>query len=154
MTTMLRLGTRGSALALAQSGGIAATIIAELGTQVELVTVQTEGDRNPAAIAQIGGTGVFVTALRDALLARQVDLAVHSFKDLPTAPAPGSGRDRRAAPPSCSAWASGSRSSRSAATSTPASARSAPASWTASCWPAPGCSASAGPMRSPRCSTR
>jgi len=86
---MLRLGTRGSALALAQSGAIAATVIAELGTQVELVTVQTEGDRNPAAIAQIGGTGVFVTALRDALLARQVDLAVHSFKDLPTAPAPG-----------------------------------------------------------------
>jgi hydroxymethylbilane synthase len=64
-------------------------VIAELGSQVELVTVQTEGDRNPAAIAQIGGTGVFVTALRDALLARQVDLAVHSFKDLPTAPAPG-----------------------------------------------------------------
>ena len=86
---MLRLGTRGSALALAQSGAIAATVIAELATQVELVTVQTEGDRNPAAIAQIGGTGVFVTALRDALVARQVDLAVHSFKDLPTSPAPG-----------------------------------------------------------------
>jgi hydroxymethylbilane synthase len=86
---MLRLGTRGSALALAQSGAIAATVIAELATQVELVTVQTEGDRNPAAIAQIGGTGVFVTALRDALTARQVDLAVHSFKDLPTSPAPG-----------------------------------------------------------------
>ena len=86
---MLRLGTRGSALALAQSGAIAATVIAELGAQVEMVTVQTEGDRNPAAIQQIGGTGVFVTALRDALLARQVDLAVHSFKDLPTAPAPG-----------------------------------------------------------------
>jgi hydroxymethylbilane synthase len=89
MTGMLRLGTRGSALALAQSGAIAATVISELRTQVELVTVQTEGDRNPAAIAQIGGTGVFVTALRDALVARQVDLAVHSFKDLPTAPAPG-----------------------------------------------------------------
>ena len=86
---MLRLGTRGSALALAQSGAVAATIISELGTQVELVTVQTEGDVNSAAIAQIGGTGVFVTALRDALLAGEVDLAVHSFKDLPTAPAPG-----------------------------------------------------------------
>ena len=88
-SSMLRLGTRGSPLALAQSGAVAATVIAELATQVELVTVQTEGDRNPAAIAQIGGTGVFVTALRDALLAHQVDLAVHSFKDLPTAPAPG-----------------------------------------------------------------
>ncbi len=86
---MLRLGTRGSALALAQSGQVAATIIAELGVQVELVTVQTEGDVNRAAIAQIGGTGVFVTALRDALLADEVDLAVHSYKDLPTAPAPG-----------------------------------------------------------------
>jgi len=86
---MLRLGTRGSALALAQSGQVAATIIAELGVQVELVTVQTAGDLSSAAIAQIGGTGVFVTALRDALLAGEVDLAVHSYKDLPTAPAPG-----------------------------------------------------------------
>jgi hydroxymethylbilane synthase len=86
---MLSLGTRGSALALAQSGQVAATVIAELGRQVELVTVQTEGDVNSAAIAQIGGTGVFVTALRDALLAGEVDLAVHSYKDLPTAPAPG-----------------------------------------------------------------
>jgi hydroxymethylbilane synthase len=51
--------------------------------------VQTEGDVNAAAIAQIGGTGVFVTALRDALLAGQVDLAVHSYKDLPTAAAQG-----------------------------------------------------------------
>ena len=85
----LRLGTRGSALALAQSGAIAATVISELGRHVELVTVLTAGDVNPAAIAQIGGTGVFVTALRDALLAGEVDLAVHSFKDLPTAPAPG-----------------------------------------------------------------
>ena len=86
---MLRLGTRGSALALAQSGGIAATIIAELDRQVEMVSVQTAGDLSTAAIAQIGGTGVFVTALREALLAREVDVAVHSYKDLPTAPAPG-----------------------------------------------------------------
>ena len=85
----LRLGTRGSALALAQSGGVADRIRGGLGRTVELVTVQTEGDRNSAAIAQIGGTGVFVTALREALLHREVDLAVHSYKDLPTAPAPG-----------------------------------------------------------------
>ena len=89
MRPMLRLGTRGSALAVAQSGQVAATIITELGVQVELVTVQTAGDVSSAAIAQIGGTGVFVTALRDALLADEVDLAVHSYKDLPTAPAPG-----------------------------------------------------------------
>ena len=86
---LLRLGTRGSALALAQSGGIAATVIAELGRHVEMLTVQTAGDLSSAAISQIGGTGVFVTALRDALLAGEVDFAVHSYKDLPTAPAPG-----------------------------------------------------------------
>ena len=86
---LLRLGTRGSALALAQSGGIAATVIAELGRHVELVTVQTVGDLSQAAISQLGSTGVFVTALRDALLAGEVDFAVHSYKDLPTAPAPG-----------------------------------------------------------------
>jgi porphobilinogen deaminase len=171
MTGMLRLGTRGSALALAQSGAIAATVISELRTQVELVTVQTEGDRNPAAIAQIGGTGVFVTALRDALVARQVDLAVHSFKDLPTAPAPGlviaavpvreDPRDVLVARdgltlgelPTGSRSASVSTSSRSAATSTPASARCAPASWTASCWPAPACSGWTGSTRRPRCWT-
>ena len=89
MPDVLRLGTRGSALALAQSGHVAAAIHAHLGRQVELVRVQTEGDVNAAAIAQIGGTGVFVTALRDALAAGHVDLAVHSFKDLPTAPADG-----------------------------------------------------------------
>ena len=85
----LRLGTRGSALALAQSGHVAVAVTALTGREVELVRVQTEGDVNAAAIAQIGGTGVFVTALREALLAGQVDLAVHSYKDLPTAAADG-----------------------------------------------------------------
>ncbi|MCU1672057.1 MAG: porphobilinogen deaminase [Frankiales bacterium] len=86
---LLRLGTRGSALAVAQSGGVAATVIAELGRQVEMITVQTQGDLSSAAISQMGGTGVFVTALREALLRKDVDLAVHSYKDLPTAPAEG-----------------------------------------------------------------
>ena len=86
---LLRLGTRGSALALAQSGGVAATVIAELRRHVEMVSVQTAGDVSSAAIAQIGSTGVFVTALRDALLRDEVDVAVHSYKDLPTAPADG-----------------------------------------------------------------
>lgn len=84
----IRLGTRGSALALAQSRQVA-DALAALGHEVELVTITTKGDVSSAAIAQIGGTGVFVTALRDALLTGQVDLAVHSYKDLPTAPAPG-----------------------------------------------------------------
>ncbi len=85
----LRLGTRGSALATAQSGQVAAALRALSGREVTLVPVQTAGDLSAAAIAQIGGTGVFVTALRDALLAGTVDLAVHSYKDLPTAPADG-----------------------------------------------------------------
>ena len=85
----LRLGTRGSALALAQSGHVAEAITERTGRAVELVRITTKGDTSSAAISQLGGTGVFVTALRDALLAGDVDLAVHSYKDLPTAAAPG-----------------------------------------------------------------
>jgi hydroxymethylbilane synthase len=85
----LRLGTRASQLALTQSQHVADALTAASGRPVELVHVRTDGDRSNAAIAQLGGTGVFVTALRDALLDGTVDLAVHSYKDLPTAPAPG-----------------------------------------------------------------
>lgn len=85
----MRLGTRRSALALAQAGGVAATLIARTGRDVEMVEVTTRGDVDPGAITQIGGTGVFVSAIREALLAGEIDLAVHSLKDLPTAPADG-----------------------------------------------------------------
>ena len=85
----LRIGTRRSALALAQSGAVAERLRGSLDREVELVEVVTEGDRNPGPLVQIGGTGVFVTALRDALAEGRVDVAVHSYKDLPTAPAPG-----------------------------------------------------------------
>jgi hydroxymethylbilane synthase len=85
----LRLGTRGSALALAQAGSVAKALRELTGGEVELVEVTTSGDTSRAAIEQLGGTGVFVTALRDRLLAGDVDLAVHSLKDLPTAPAAG-----------------------------------------------------------------
>ena len=81
----LRLGTRRSALALAQSGLVAEAVTAKTGRPVELVEITTFGDVSKAALTQIGGTGVFVNALRDALLADEVDLAVHSLKDLPTA---------------------------------------------------------------------
>ena len=81
----LRLGTRHSALALAQSRQTAAAITAATGQEVELVEITTYGDTSTEALAQIGGTGVFVSALRDALHAGDVDLAVHSLKDLPTA---------------------------------------------------------------------
>ncbi|RBY93334.1 hydroxymethylbilane synthase [Blastococcus sp. TF02A-30] len=85
----MRLGTRASALATTQSQMVADALTAATGVPVELVRITTEGDRSQAAIAQLGGTGVFVTALRDALLAGDIDLAVHSYKDLPTAPEPG-----------------------------------------------------------------
>jgi hydroxymethylbilane synthase len=89
VTRPLRLGTRGSALAMAQSGQVAQAVTDKTGRQVELVEITTSGDISREAISQIGGTGVFVSALRDALLADEIDLAVHSYKDLPTAPAEG-----------------------------------------------------------------
>jgi len=79
----MRIGTRGSALALAQAG----TVAAALGG--ELVVIASEGDRSTESLASLGGTGVFAKALRDALLAGEVDAVVHSFKDLPTAAEPG-----------------------------------------------------------------
>lgn len=85
MTRALRLGTRRSALATTQSRWVAQTLTAATGRAVELVEVVTHGDVSTAPLAQIGGTGVFVSALRDALVAGEVDLAVHSLKDLPTA---------------------------------------------------------------------
>lgn len=84
----LRLATRGSALAWTQSGLVAESLRA-LGHEVELVRVTTKGDVSDAPLASLGGAGVFVGAVRAAVLAGDCDLAVHSFKDLPTAPAPG-----------------------------------------------------------------
>ena len=86
---VLRLGTRGSVLARTQSGTVADAITNRSGRSVDLVEVSTHGDRSAAPLTQIGGTGVFVSALREALLAGHIDLAVHSYKDLPTAPEPG-----------------------------------------------------------------
>jgi hydroxymethylbilane synthase len=88
-TTPIRLGTRASVLATTQSTWVAERITAALGREVELVEVTTEGDRDRGPLAQLGGTGVFVSALREALLDARIDVAVHSLKDLPTAPADG-----------------------------------------------------------------
>jgi len=85
--TALRLGTRASALAVTQSGLIADRLRAT-GVDVELVTISTEGDRSTQRVSEFGGQGVFVAALREALVRGDVDLAVHSLKDLPTAPDP------------------------------------------------------------------
>ena len=88
------LGTRGSRLALAQSTTVARAIEeagARLGedVRVQLEVVRTHGDVSAAPLAALGGVGVFAAQLRLALLQGGCDLAVHSFKDLPTAPTPG-----------------------------------------------------------------
>jgi hydroxymethylbilane synthase len=83
---VIRIGTRGSALALAQTG-LMADALERAGARIEIVTVSTPGDRSSAPVAELG-VGVFTSALRDALAVGTVDVAVHSYKDLPTAPDP------------------------------------------------------------------
>ncbi len=80
----LRLATRGSQLALAQSGWVARRVEQKLGVAVELMTVRTSGDRlADVSLAKIGGKGLFVKEIEEALLEGRADLAVHSAKDLP-----------------------------------------------------------------------
>jgi hydroxymethylbilane synthase len=91
---VLRLGTRRSALATTQSRWVADRIekvAADAGrpVRVELVELVTQGDLSSAPLSSFGGVGVFVSRLRRALLDGEIDLAVHSLKDLPTAPEPG-----------------------------------------------------------------
>ena len=101
----LRLGTRGSRLALTQSGQVAEALMAaggggaaaaagkasegSGGLGIDLVTVRTDGDGDRTPLQQLGGVGVFAARLRHALLDGEVDLVVHSFKDLPTQPVEG-----------------------------------------------------------------
>lgn len=87
--TTIRVGTRGSALAMAQTRQIADRIAKAAKAEIELVSITTHGDTSRASLAEIGGTGVFAAALREALLAGECDLVVHSLKDLPTAEHPG-----------------------------------------------------------------
>lgn len=89
MTGVLRVGTRGSALAVAQTTTVADALARATGRPATIVTVRTEGDVSTRPLAQLGGTGVFAAALRRALLDGTVDVVVHSLKDLPTAPEPG-----------------------------------------------------------------
>jgi hydroxymethylbilane synthase len=84
----IRLGTRRSVLATTQAGMIADQLRG-LGHTVEMVEIITIGDTSTVSLASIGGTGVFAAAIRRALLAGEIDIAVHSLKDLPVAPEPG-----------------------------------------------------------------
>ena len=85
----VRIGTRASKLALTQTQQTADRLAAVGGFPVELVHIRTEGDVRTGSLSQMGGTGVFVAALRDSLLAETCDVAVHSLKDLPTGAEPG-----------------------------------------------------------------
>ena len=88
----LRIGTRASTLATTQSRLVGDLIAERTGHDVVLVEIATDGDRSQAAGTPLAGsstTGVFVSALRDALLEGRVDVAVHSLKDLPTYPCEG-----------------------------------------------------------------
>jgi hydroxymethylbilane synthase len=81
----LRIGTRGSALALWQARSISEALRGVTGVQSELVIVKTSGDKfQQTSFSEIGTKGVFIKELEDALLERRVDLAVHSMKDVPT----------------------------------------------------------------------
>lgn len=89
MSMPVRIGTRASMLARAQSSTVAASLSSASGREVELVEIVTRGDVDQGRLSAIGGTGVFTSALREALLANRIDVAVHSLKDLPTAVADG-----------------------------------------------------------------
>lgn len=102
----LRLGTRGSPLALAQAGWIARQLRERCGQPCVVVTVVTPGDESTAPIERLGTTGVFTTTLRAALLRGAVDFVVHSCKDLPTAPVPGLQAGSRSFLSSCDAASS------------------------------------------------
>ena len=80
--TVLRLGTRGSELAIAQTRLVAAKLH-ELGHEAEFVKISTEGDRLPGPISEAGGKALWVKEIEDALLDGSIDMAVHSAKDLP-----------------------------------------------------------------------
>ncbi|WP_345556373.1 hydroxymethylbilane synthase [Streptomonospora halophila] len=84
-----RLGTRRSPMATSQSQAVADAITDRTGTRVELELITSYGDVTQARLTQLGGTGVFVNSLREQLLSGGIDFAVHSLKDLPTAPADG-----------------------------------------------------------------
>jgi hydroxymethylbilane synthase len=86
LTRSIRLGARKSSLARAQANQVAAALAAD-GVEVRFVGITTAGDLDQRQLTEIGGTGVFVSAVRDALRRGEIDVAVHSLKDLPTTPA-------------------------------------------------------------------
>ena len=86
---VLRLGTRGSLLARTQAQLIAEAVITQSGDLIEEIIIRTDGDDITTSLVSPARPGVFVTALRSALIRNEVDFIVHSYKDLPSAPEPG-----------------------------------------------------------------
>lgn len=84
----LKLGTRGSQLAVTQST-LVADSLRDMGHEVQLVTIRTQGDKERGSLLELGGLGVFAAELRRAVLDAECDFAVHSLKDLPVATVPG-----------------------------------------------------------------
>src|SRR3954471_2148569 len=83
MSTTLRIGTRGSQLALWQANTVAARLVEAGGPPCEIVVIRTTGDRRQdAPLSEIGGKRLFVKEIEDALTRGEVDLAVHSSKDM------------------------------------------------------------------------
>jgi len=81
----IRIGTRGSMLAKWQAEFVRKKILEATGVDAEIVVIKTTGDKlQTASFAQIGGKGVFIKELEEALLSEEIDLAVHSVKDIPT----------------------------------------------------------------------
>ena len=84
MNTIPRIGTRGSPLALYQANAVAALLRTQIGIESEIVVIKTSGDRlGEAPLSEVGGKRLFVKEIEDALLDGEVDLAVHSSKDMP-----------------------------------------------------------------------
>jgi len=82
---ILRIGTRGSLLAKWQAESIRKRLFAASGVEAEIVIIKTAGDKmQQAPLTQIGGKGIFIKELEEALLEESIDLAVHSVKDIPT----------------------------------------------------------------------
>ncbi|GAA1133040.1 hydroxymethylbilane synthase [Citricoccus alkalitolerans] len=84
MTGTFTIGTRGSRLARTQTTTVAEALAGLSGLDAELEIIRTEGDVTTGSLASLGGTGIFASALRAAVLDARVDLAVHSLKDLPS----------------------------------------------------------------------
>jgi hydroxymethylbilane synthase len=84
VNTIPRIGTRGSPLALYQANAVAALLRTQIGIESEIVVIKTSGDRlGEAPLSEVGGKRLFVKEIEDALLDGEVDLAVHSSKDMP-----------------------------------------------------------------------